>query len=209
MWVSWHKNLGDFLVLPPLASLVGGLALIRRQLEGASMLAGRFARHLVLSTPLVLPCWREVAASASHAFGSRKVGHVRPPFREPLLGPRERYDPFAAATLAALDGCIRNMAGQRSALLERLMLGAMPADDAHPRCDEAERDHRHRRPDQPEALEGIVLVIGDGDRHVRAAREIDRIQAWIVCNLGSCGLITMTFRDDPISTQPLTRGAIP
>jgi hypothetical protein len=77
------------------------------------MPAGRVARHLLLSTP-ILWCWREVAASASHAFGNRTVGHVRPPLREPVLGPRERYDPFAAANLAALDGCIRNMARQRS-----------------------------------------------------------------------------------------------
>ena len=43
MWLSWHENLGDFLVLPPLASLSVGLALRRRQPETASMLASRVA----------------------------------------------------------------------------------------------------------------------------------------------------------------------
>jgi hypothetical protein len=41
MWKDWHANLGDLLPLPPLASLVAGLALRRRQPEGVTMLATR------------------------------------------------------------------------------------------------------------------------------------------------------------------------
>jgi hypothetical protein len=50
MWMSWHENLGGFLVLPTLASLIVGLALRRRQPENASMLAGRVALLIVVIT---------------------------------------------------------------------------------------------------------------------------------------------------------------
>lgn len=43
VWMSWHEGLGNLLVLPPLASLIIGLALRRRERESASMLASRVA----------------------------------------------------------------------------------------------------------------------------------------------------------------------
>jgi hypothetical protein len=53
MWKDWHANLGDFLPLPPLASLAVGLALRRRQPEDLSMLATRAALLILVVTVIV------------------------------------------------------------------------------------------------------------------------------------------------------------
>lgn len=65
-WMSSHENLGNFLVLPPLGSLVVGLALRRRQPEPASMLASRVAL-LILVIAVV---------STGHEHGSYLVVHI-------------------------------------------------------------------------------------------------------------------------------------
>jgi hypothetical protein len=43
MWLNWHQNVGDLLVVLPLASLVTGLACRRRQADTRAMLATRVA----------------------------------------------------------------------------------------------------------------------------------------------------------------------
>jgi len=48
VWKSWHGNLGDFLVFLPIASLVIGLALRRRQPENFTMLASRVILLIVV-----------------------------------------------------------------------------------------------------------------------------------------------------------------
>jgi hypothetical protein len=41
MWLSWHENVGDLLVVLPLASLIAGLAFRRRQADTTAMMASR------------------------------------------------------------------------------------------------------------------------------------------------------------------------
>ena len=53
MWKSWHENLGTFLILIPLASLLVGLALYRRQPEKVSMLANRVVLLILVVTVVV------------------------------------------------------------------------------------------------------------------------------------------------------------
>lgn len=53
MWKSWHENLGTFLILIPLASLLVGLALYRRQPEKVSMLANRVVLLVLVVTVVV------------------------------------------------------------------------------------------------------------------------------------------------------------
>jgi hypothetical protein len=52
-WKSWHENLGTFLILIPLASLLVGLALYRRRPENVSMLANRVVLLLLVVTVVV------------------------------------------------------------------------------------------------------------------------------------------------------------
>jgi hypothetical protein len=51
-WHSWHDNLGNVLLLPPLASLLVGLVALLRQPETTFMLASRIA--LVVLVVLVI-----------------------------------------------------------------------------------------------------------------------------------------------------------
>jgi len=53
VWKSWHETLGNLLVLPPLTSLIVGLALRRRQREAASMLASRIALLILVVAVVV------------------------------------------------------------------------------------------------------------------------------------------------------------
>ena len=53
MWKSWHENLGTFLILIPLASLLVGLALYRRQPEDVLMLANRVVLLILVVTVVV------------------------------------------------------------------------------------------------------------------------------------------------------------
>ena len=53
LWKSWHENLGTFLILIPLASLLVGLALYRRRPENVSMLANRVVLLLLVVTVVV------------------------------------------------------------------------------------------------------------------------------------------------------------
>lgn len=48
LWLSWHENLGDVLVLLPLASLVVGLVACRRQPDTPPMLASRVGLVLLV-----------------------------------------------------------------------------------------------------------------------------------------------------------------
>ena len=63
LWKSWHENLGTFLILIPVASLLVGLALYRRQPENVLMLASRVVLLLLAVSVVVtgnaggaLPC---------------------------------------------------------------------------------------------------------------------------------------------------------
>jgi hypothetical protein len=59
-WHSWHENLGNVLVLPPLASLLVGIGARRRQRDTPSMLASRAA--LVVLVALVIVTGRSGGA---------------------------------------------------------------------------------------------------------------------------------------------------
>jgi hypothetical protein len=66
LWMSWHEDLGNLLVLPPLASLIVGLALRRRQPETTSMLASR----IVLLILVIL------VVTTGHEAGSLLAIHI-------------------------------------------------------------------------------------------------------------------------------------
>jgi len=53
VWRSWHENVGTVLILIPLASLLVGLALQRRQPEDALMLASRLALLILVIAVVV------------------------------------------------------------------------------------------------------------------------------------------------------------
>ncbi len=65
-WLTWHEDLGDFLVLVPLASLLLGLALRHRRPEPWAALARR-AGLLVLVVAVI---------ATGHAGGTWLVVHV-------------------------------------------------------------------------------------------------------------------------------------
>jgi hypothetical protein len=66
MWKVWHENLGDFLVLFPLANLVVGLALRRRHPESRSMVATRVVLLLLVVVVVV----------TGHAGGTLLAIHI-------------------------------------------------------------------------------------------------------------------------------------
>jgi len=66
MWLSWHENVGDLLVILPLASLIAGLAFRRRQADTTAMMASRVTLVVLV-----------VAVVASgHAGGGRLAFHI-------------------------------------------------------------------------------------------------------------------------------------
>jgi len=66
MWLSWHQNAGDLLVVLPLASLIVGLVCRRSQADTTAMLASRVA--LVVLVVAV--------AATGHAGGGWLAFHV-------------------------------------------------------------------------------------------------------------------------------------
>jgi hypothetical protein len=66
VWKSWHGNLGDFLALLPLASLVLGLALRHRQPESVTMLVSRFILLIMVF----------VVVATGHEAGALLAAHI-------------------------------------------------------------------------------------------------------------------------------------
>jgi hypothetical protein len=66
MWLAWHEDVGDFLIMLPLASLVLGLPLGRRRPEPRTVLALRVA--LVVLVVAVI--------ATGHAAGALLAVHV-------------------------------------------------------------------------------------------------------------------------------------
>jgi hypothetical protein len=66
MWLSWHADLGDVLVLPPLASLIVALVVRRPHPDTPAMLASRVAL-LILVIAIV---------ATGHASGDLLAIHI-------------------------------------------------------------------------------------------------------------------------------------
>ena len=58
-----------------------------------------------------------------------------------------------------------------------LLVARLPRDEAHARRDEVEERVRHRGAHQPDQLPRVLAVEAHGDRHVRARREVERVEA--------------------------------
>jgi hypothetical protein len=65
-WLTWHQNLGDLLIVLPLASLITGLVARRRQPDTRAVLIGR-VRLLVLIAIVVI---------TGHAGGAWLAVHI-------------------------------------------------------------------------------------------------------------------------------------
>ncbi|NNN08144.1 MAG: hypothetical protein HKL85_02995 [Acidimicrobiaceae bacterium] len=66
MWLSWHQNLGDVLLVLPLASVAIGIGARRRRREAASSLTTRIA----------LLFFAIVAVAAGHEGGAMLAIHI-------------------------------------------------------------------------------------------------------------------------------------
>ena len=58
-----------------------------------------------------------------------------------------------------------------------VLVARLPGDEAHAGRDEVEERVRHRRAHQPDQLPRVLAVEAHGDRHVRARREVERMEA--------------------------------